>query len=417
MARPDRQRAVADRRSPRPSPGSSTTSSPATTSTSSSTTRSRASTPPTLDGLTVALYDPPNGIGAPPAGVRPTRTRRTSTSTTSGRTSPPVDYDTILRGVRDRPSAQGHLDLDVRRRRDDLRRRAGGRRHQDLPRPVAQLQPALDFATASLDACDTRDPSTLAYALGASTAIVNFVVFTELAASLPTSDGLDDGLAGRRPADLPVHQRRHHRHRARRRPAGRPHRVHGGRRDALLAGPHPRRRPPADDRRHRREHHDDRRHAQAALGGIGLPTDFLEINVDRNNGADRRSASCKAYDTAADDALTLGIYLDELVGAMKVFTVWTAGSAGSLSTGNVSLRTVNGSILDARNNGAGDSCTGRGRRGLRRRARPDVDIDANGGEHRRGRQRPRDRLVARLDLRRARRRAAPTSTTGTRTRA
>ena len=97
----------------------------------------------------------------------------------------------------------------------------------------------------------------------------------------------------------------------------------------------------------------------AGIGGIGLPTDFLEINVDRNNGAGPTIGVLKAYDTAADDALTLGIYLDELVGSMMIFTVWAAGSAGSLSTGNVSLRTVNGSILDARNNGAGDTCTGR----------------------------------------------------------
>ncbi len=68
-----------------------------------------------------------------------------------------------------------------------------------------------------------------------------------------------------------------------------------------------------------------------------------------------------------------------------------------LTTGNVSLRTVNGSILDARNNGAGDLHGARSTRPARG-ARPDVDIDANGGSDRRGRQRPRDRLVARLDV-------------------
>ena len=119
--------------------------------------------------------------------------------------------------------------------------------------------------------------------------------------------------------------------------------------------------------------------APSALAG-GLPRDRRRTANGRPRGV------LKAFDTAADDALTLGIYLDELVGDMRIHTVQTAG-APSLTTGNVSLRTVNGSILDAEDQ--------------RRRRRP--TSHRPGDRHRRqrrldrhGRQRPRHRLVGRL---------------------
>src|SRR5262249_26241209 len=84
--------------------------------------------------------------------------------------------------------------------------------------------------------------------------------------------------------------------------------------------------------------------------------------ADRNaNGG-----ALDAFDTAADDALTQGIYLDELTGDLRVGVVQTAGDA-SLSTGNVALRTVAGSIVDAFGDGAAD-VLGQA-----------IDLDANGG--------------------------------------
>ena len=51
---------------------------------------------PTLNGLTVALYDPPNGIGAPPFGS-PSPNPPTAYQYHFRPDSPAVDYDTILR--------------------------------------------------------------------------------------------------------------------------------------------------------------------------------------------------------------------------------------------------------------------------------------------------------------------------------
>ena len=90
--------------------------------------------------------------------------------------------------------------------------------------PVRNYSQASDFGSATIEVCDTRDPSTLAYAPGASTATVNFVVFMDEGASLTDLDtGLpyttpvedDDGIGSDVHADLPAHQRRHHRDRAR----------------------------------------------------------------------------------------------------------------------------------------------------------------------------------------------------------
>jgi hypothetical protein len=95
------------------------------------------------------------------------------------------------------------------------------------------------------------------------------------------------------------------------------------------------------------------------FGGIGLTNNFLEINVDRNvsNGV------LTATDTAA--ASTAGIYLSDLLNRMRVDLVQTKA--------NVSLRTVEGSILEGRPGGADSDMD----------AAADVigisiDIDANG---------------------------------------
>ena len=75
----------------------------------------------------------------------------------------------------------------------------------------------------------------------------------------------------------------------------------------------------------------------------------------------------KAYDTASADDQTTGIHLDELVGDMPLWEIFTAGST-STATGNVNLRTQGGSILNAKTNPDEDNVRG-----------DSVDLDANGG--------------------------------------
>ena len=77
-------------------------------------------------------------------------------------------------------------------------------------------------------------------------------------------------------------------------------------------------------------------------GGIGTPTNWLEIDVDVLNGSPL--GVLKAFDntTANSD----GIYITETSGDLKVHTVH--------SLKDVALGTLNGSIVDARNGGAGD---------------------------------------------------------------
>ena len=119
------------------------------------------------------------------------------------------------------------------------------------------------------------------------------------------------------------------------------------------------------------------------IGGIGTPSlpnpnspnpadagnlgGFLEINT-----AVQGTGVLMAFDTASADAETKGIYLDELTGDMPVHIVTTAGTAGDLTTGNVSLRTVNGSIVDAKHvvGTETDDAEVLGQT---------IDIDANGG--------------------------------------
>ncbi|MEE4314510.1 MAG: Calx-beta domain-containing protein [Desulfofustis sp.] len=76
-----------------------------------------------------------------------------------------------------------------------------------------------------------------------------------------------------------------------------------------------------------------------SIGGIGAYNDFLEINVDRNDGADPLGiGQLDAFDINASTTHD-GIYIDELTGNLTIGTVHTIE--------NVSLRTVDGSILDA----------------------------------------------------------------------
>ena len=108
-------------------------------------------------------------------------------------------------------------------------------------------------------------------------------------------------------------------------------------------------------------------------GGIGTPGNFLEINVG--------TGVLNAFDRLA--ATTSGIFLTETIGDLRVDTVWTRG--------DVSLTTVAGSIIDARN----------GRRRATSSARASTSTptaparaSATGG------QRPRDRVLARRRRRR-----------------
>src|SRR5262249_26214297 len=96
---------------------------------------------------------------------------------------------------------------------------------------------------------------------------------------------------------------------------------------------------------------------KSGRGGIGTPGNFLETNVDANGAP---LGVLNATDTASDRAPfkvlsppfspapsgTYGIFLTETIGDMKIDTVHTKG--------DVSLATVAGSLVDARNNGAGD---------------------------------------------------------------
>ena len=77
------------------------------------------------------------------------------------------------------------------------------------------------------------------------------------------------------------------------------------------------------------------------VGGIGERSNFLEINVDADGGP---LGVLKAFDFAAP--VTDGVFLTETEGDMKIHSVTTNGDA--------SLVTRRGSLVDARNGGAGD---------------------------------------------------------------
>jgi hypothetical protein len=79
-------------------------------------------------------------------------------------------------------------------------------------------------------------------------------------------------------------------------------------------------------------------------GGIGEGDDFLEINVDRNNAGGATGHNLDAFDTNA--GTNTGIFIDEMTGDLRVGQVETGG--------DVSLRTVAGSIVDRPEDGAED---------------------------------------------------------------
>jgi len=84
---------------------------------------------------------------------------------------------------------------------------------------------------------------------------------------------------------------------------------------------------------------------KSSTGGIGNLTNWLETNVDIL--ADE-TGEIRAYDTSAQ--ATAGIWLDEIVGDMRVYLIETSddtleGGAGAGE--DVGLRTRNGSIVDA----------------------------------------------------------------------
>lgn len=98
---------------------------------------------------------------------------------------------------------------------------------------------------------------------------------------------------------------------------------------------------------------------QEGTGGIGTRSNFLEINVDVLNGAGSNLGVLRAFDTASGFN-TEGIFITEVLRAGDVAAVLGAETAGDLKVhtvdtkGDVTLATQNGSIVDARNNGAGD---------------------------------------------------------------
>jgi len=102
------------------------------------------------------------------------------------------------------------------------------------------------------------------------------------------------------------------------------------------------------------------------VGGIGRSGNFLETNVDiLPSGGGAALGVLRAFDITVEEAQTLGIFISETVGNLNVHTVH--------SVRDVALNTLpnSGSIVDARNGGAGDDD-------------PDVlgnniDLDAAGG--------------------------------------
>ncbi len=85
---------------------------------------------------------------------------------------------------------------------------------------------------------------------------------------------------------------------------------------------------------------------EGVRGGIGTPDNWLEIDVDILGGTGEGLGVVNADDTTAPVSGTAGIFLTETSGDFQVDTIQTVS--------DVALSTVAGSILDARNGGAGD---------------------------------------------------------------
>ncbi len=85
-----------------------------------------------------------------------------------------------------------------------------------------------------------------------------------------------------------------------------------------------------------------------ALGGVGLPTDFLEIHVDLlgSEGAGGLGV-VRIYDTFA--AFTPGVFIDQTADDLQIHTIDTKG--------DVSARTESGDIVDARTGSLGTDQT------------------------------------------------------------
>ena len=95
------------------------------------------------------------------------------------------------------------------------------------------------------------------------------------------------------------------------------------------------------------------------LGGVGTPQNFLETNVDVLNSVVPGVMRVLDYWAAA----TQGVFIGETVNDLKIHTIRTLG--------DISARTESGSIVDARNGGAGD--------GLAKVIGNFIDLQANGG--------------------------------------
>ena len=319
---------------------------------------------PDLNGLDVRLFTPPNGLGEnPPAGdayhdmeylyhFRPDL--------------PAVDYSTILRafGLTERVDVESTYTFgDAGTEFGDVK---AGDDIKICHVSTRNYRHAADFGSAQEYPCDTRDPGTLDFMPAPSNAIVHFVIWLDVAWDGPYSTPfeLDDGIgtdvaqiflltngditATELVGDMLVGS------------------IHSTQGDVTLYSPG---RIVDSDAVDTIDVAGDNITMTAGLataeGGIGNPTNFLEI--DTRFAGIAETGVLTADDLASDDALTPGIYLDEIVGLMPVNVVTTAGNDW-LTTGNVSLRTVNGSIIDVgilpdEVNVSGQT----------------IDIDANGG--------------------------------------
>ncbi len=324
---------------------------------------------PSVNGLQVFLYTPDNGRGEPAAG--PAIGGWPQTFQYHFRPDiPVVDYAAILRafGITTRSKVTSTYTFgDAGATYGDL---VAGDNINVCHVPSRDYTSAADFATANLHPCDTRDPSTLDYSLAAATTTVHFVAFLDEDASLPYPapfNNNDDGIG----IDVPQVFLSTNGNITATELVGDFHvgHVHSSNGDVTLYSP--------------------MRFLDAdglptiditgvnitlfagtlgGIGGIGLSTDFLEIDTSVldptwDAGSD---GVLKAYDTDSDDAQTQGIFLDEIVGDLPLWEVFTAGNS-SLATGNVSARTLDGSILNAK---LDDTDNIRGQ---------SVDLDANGG--------------------------------------
>ena len=291
-----RRTAAPTRRSARPSRSRSTTSTRATTSTSSSTTEERQRR---LDA------DARHGQPLQPGHrLLPLRLpEHVQPGARCGR-RPAEPCAALPGGFPCAGSGQYYDALPARRRGSEPRADPPRVRHDDHATSTRPTTSTAVRAGDDIDICHVTtggeepktcrttqiDDSTHAITTDTPDAASTSTANTDVAwaAVEPADRARRPGHLDRRAADLHPHERRHHRHRARRRPARRPHPLDAD--DVTLISPQRilDAEPDADDRRHRREHHDDRRH-DGGIGGIGLPDardrslapgGFLEINVD-----------------------------------------------------------------------------------------------------------------------------------------